>query len=183
MSKTTATIDGKQLALDFTAQVDTLLDAKAQLILAIEAKTTPHQVESADEACIEIAAAVKRALRESGLSREELVEGINRYFGRPSTPLDSAQGKPLRDQTHSHTLTIHMLNHYLSKPTDYPIPAYYLFAIHHVCNSLEPARAIVAAEGARVASGAEVRQMQLGKLEETLMEMHRLKRELKGRMP
>lgn len=172
MSKTTATIDIKQLALDFTAQVDTLLDAKAQLISAIEAKTTPHQVESADEACIEIAAAVKRALRESGLSREELVEGINRYFGR----LDALD-------LPGHKLSLHMLNHYLSKPTDYPIPAYYLFAIHHVCNSLEPARAIVAAEGARVASGAEVRQMQLGKLEETLMEMHRLKRELKGRMP
>ena len=175
MSKTKSTIDNKQLALDFTAQVDTLLNAKAELISAIEAKTAPHQVESADEACIEIAAAVKRALRESGLSREELVDGINRYFGRPSTPL--------RDQPHSHALTIHMLNHYLSKPIDDPIPAYYLFAVHHVCNSLEPARAIVAAEGARVASGAEVRQMQLGKLEETLMEMHRLKRELKGRMP
>ena len=170
MSKSTNKIDNKQLSLDFEAQVDTLLSAKTELIQAIEAKTTPHQVEDADEAMIEIAAAIKRALRESGLTREELVDGVNRYFGRTDA-LDLP----------GHKLSIHMLNHYLSKPTDYPIPAYYLFAIHHITGSLEPARAIVAAEGARVASGAEVRQMQLGKLEETLAEMHRLKRELKGR--
>ena len=179
MSKQLNKIDSNQLALDFTAQVDTLLEAKTELISAIEAKTAPHQVENADEACIEIAAAVKRALRDSGLSREELVAGINGYFGR-----DGDRGPGTGDQNQAgtgHKLSIHMLNHYLSKPTEYPLPAYYLFAIHHVTGSLAPARTIVAAEGARVASGAEVRQMHLGKLEETLMEMHRLKKELKGR--
>ena len=167
MSKTISKIDNKQLALDFSAQVDTLLETKSELIEAIEVGTALHPVENEAEACIEIAAAIKRALRDSGLSREELVDGINRYFGRT-------------EEEPGHRLTIHMLNHYLSKPTEYPVPAYYLFAIHRVTGSLEPARTIVAPEGARVATGVEVRQMQLGKLEETLVEMHRLKKELKG---
>ena len=72
-----------------------------------------------------------------------------------------------------------MLNNYLSKPIEYPIPAYYLYAIHRITGSLLPAEVIVSAEGARVATGAEIRQMTLGKLEESISEMQRLRKELK----
>ncbi|MBW2562091.1 MAG: hypothetical protein JRE40_14730, partial [Deltaproteobacteria bacterium] len=76
-------------------------------------------------------------------------------------------------------LTIHMFNNYLSKPSEYPIPVYYLYAIHRVTRSLEPAATLVAPEGARIASGGELRQMTLGKLEENMVEMRRLRKELR----
>ena len=71
-----------------------------------------------------------------------------------------------------------MLNNYLSKPAECPIPAYYLFAIHHVTESFEPARMFVEAEGARIATGSEIRQLNIGKLEEHLIEIKKLKKEL-----
>jgi hypothetical protein len=74
-----------------------------------------------------------------------------------------------------------MLNNYLSKPSERPIPAYYLFAIHHVTNSLEPAKVFVEAEGAKIATGEEIRQMALGKLEDHIVEIKKLKKEIKGR--
>ena len=100
----------------------------------------PREIASEAEDCIEIAAAIKRSIRESGLSREQVCDGMNAYWGR--TEERNQQGhcqKPL---------SYEMFNHYLSKPVDYPIKAYFLFAIHRVTQSLEPARAIVAAEGA-----------------------------------
>ena len=46
--------------------------------------------------------------------------------------------------------------------------------------SLAPARALVEPLDARIITGVEVRQMALGKLDETILEMQRLKRELRG---
>ena len=46
---------------------------------------------------------------------------------------------------------------------------------------LEPAETIVSAENAKVATGTEIRQLNLGKLEQILTETQRLKRELKKR--
>lgn len=175
MAKNKKTIDPNQLSLDFSAKVDYYVEAKEEIAEAVHEQPRSHQVESEFEACIEIAAAIKRALRDSAMSREQLVDAINAYFGR------SAEGACDDPPTCRKPLTIHLLNHYLSKPTDYPIPVYYLYAIHHVTGSLEPAKTLVEPEGAHVATGVEVRQMQLGKLEEALAEMQRLKRELKGR--
>ena len=139
----------------------------------IESGTDPVPgIENEFEACIEIAAAIKQAIRECGLSRDEVVDGVNAYFGRTEA------GTHMDPPTCRNPLTLNMLNNYLSKPTECPIPAYYLYAIHHVTGHLYPARVIVAAENARVASGKEVRQMALGKLEENIAEMRRLKKEL-----
>ena len=166
--------DPNQLPFDFTARVDAYIEAKTEIMEAIETVPVGATGENEFEACVEIAAAVKRALRESGMSREQMVDAINDYFGRTEA---GAEADPPGCRK---PLTIHMLHNYLSKPSEYPLPAYYLFAIHHVTGSLEPAGAILAAEGAQVATSREVRLMQLGKLEETLTEMQRLKRELKG---
>lgn len=78
-------------------------------------------------------------------------------------------------------MTINQLNHYLSKPAEYPIPAYYLFAIHQVTGVIEPGATIVAAAGGQVASAEEINLLQLGKLEATLDEMRRLRSELRGK--
>jgi hypothetical protein len=165
-----------QLPFDFDALVDEYIEVKADLIEAAREPALPHHgAENEMEACIEIAAAIKRTLRESGMSREQLVDGINAYFGR------SEEAADLDPPTCRKPLTIHMLNNYLSKPCEYPIPAYFLYAIHHVTGIIEPGATIVAAAGGQVATAEEIRLLQLGKLEETLDQLRRLRSELRGR--
>jgi len=168
--------DSRQMQFDFTFEkkLDRYIEATSQIQGAIAAgPKRPHRIECEFEACIEIAAAIKRAIRASGKSRDQVVDAVNAYFGRTEA---GAQADP---PTCRRPLTIHMFNNYLSKPADYPIPAYYLYAIHRVTRSLEPASTLVAPEGARVATGEELRQLNLGKLEENIAEMRRLKKELK----
>lgn len=176
MTKRAQIIDPAQEAFDFDALVDEFIEVKTDLVEAAGAKPHAHRAtENEMEACIEIAAAIKRSLRESGMSRDHLVDGINAYFGRSEA---AAEADPAACRK---PLTIHMLNNYLSKPCEYPIPAYYLYAIHHVTGIIEPAATIVAAAGGQVATAEEVRLLQLGKLEQTLDEMRRLRSELRGR--
>ena len=159
----------------FEKKLDNYIEQKIEIQKAIDEETPSQPVENEFEACIEIAAAIKSAIKEWGQSREQFVDEINKYFGRTKQGVDA--DPPLcRNQ-----LTISMLNNYLSKPVENPIPAYFLYAVHRITKSLEPARVIVSAEGAKIATGREVRQMTLGKLEENINEMQQLKRELKGK--
>lgn len=176
MTRKTQTIDPAQMALDFTAQVDEYVEVQHDLYASTRsAAPVRHDVESEFEACIEIAAAIKRTVREAGMSREQLVDGINAYFGRTD---EGAKADP---PTCRPPLTIHMLNNYLSKPVEYPLPAYMLYAIHHVTGVLEPAATIVAAEGAQLATAEDIRLLHLGKLEQTMDEMRRLRRDMRGK--
>lgn len=165
MSKHKKKIDPNQFSIAFDQQIEDYTHLKEEILYT---KTNPLQNQSFEEACIEIAAAVKRALRSTNLSRAEMVDAINDYFGWPRE--SHIEGK---------NLSYHMLNHYLSKPADYPIPAFYLFAIQRITESLEPARCLAEAEEAKVISKGEVRQWALGKLDETIVEMQRLKKELR----
>ena len=168
MSKRKKKIDPNQLSFDFDRKIEQYRELKEE-ILQGEPQASADDCEF-EEACIEIAAAVKRAIRQSGLSREQMVDAINDYFGWPKE--ETRKGK---------RLSIHMLNHYLSKPAEYPIPAFYIFAIQRITGSLEPIEALADAEGARVISGDEVRQMALGKLDEMILEMQRMKKELRAK--
>ena len=179
MSKKRKRIDHPdQLALDFESKIEEYQEIREDILSAPAAPIRP--VESFMEACIEIAASIKRAIRQSGLSRGQVVDGINEYFGWVSP---SPQPSPTRgegEKAKEKYLSIHMFNHYLSKPTEYPISSFYIYAIQYVTGCLDPTRTLAEAEGARVISGDEVRQMTLGKLDETISEMQRLKKELKG---
>jgi len=135
MSKKENRIDTKQAAFDFDRPLQEYENLRVKLTAAPE-KT--HQCESFAEGCIEIAATVKSALRASGMSREEMVDAINAYFGV------DRKGK---------RLSIHMFNNHLSKPAGYPLPAVYIFAIQHITGSLETIEALAKSEQARVISG------------------------------
>ncbi len=174
MTRRKRQVDPNQMFLDFTAQVDEYVEVKANILEAATEPIHSSPVENELEACIEIAAAIKRTLRESGMSRDQLMDGINAYFGR------SEEGATADPPLCRKPLTIHMLNNYLSKPNEYPIPAYYLYAIHRVTGIIEPGATIVAAEGAQVATAKEVRLLQLGRLDQTIAEMQTLKKQLKG---
>lgn len=164
MSKKRKRIDPNQLSFDFDKKIDEYRTLKEE-ILEEGHKPSEKAFESYEEVCIQIAASIKKAIHSSGLSREQVVDEINRYFG-------------WSDEKKS--LSIHMFNHYLSKPVRYPIPTFYIYAIQHITKSLEPTRALAEAEDAKVISGDEVRQMAMGKLDETILQMQRLKRELRG---
>ena len=163
MSKQKRKIDQNQMAFDFDKRIEEYQEMKVELLRDRPVKC----IESHEEACVELAAACKRAIRQCGLSREQVVDEINAYFGLARNP--------------GRKLSIHMFNHYLSKPALYPLPAYLIFALQHITKSLEPLKALADAEEARVISGDEVRQMALGKLDDTILEMQRIKKELRGR--
>jgi len=177
MAKRQTKIDKNQMSFDlsYSQQVDRYVEAKAEIHEAIQHVAVAAPVENEFEACIEIAAAIKKAVRDSGLSREQLVDAINEYFGR------TVEGADADPPTCRKPLTINQLNHYLSKPVDYPFPSYYLYAVHAVTGIIEPAATIIAAAGGQVATEEEVRLLQLGKLEQTLDELRKLRSELKGR--
>lgn len=170
MSKRRKRIENpNQLKLDFERKIESYQTARQEILDACQNPQPTRHIESEAEACIEIAAAIKRAIRQTNMSRDQVVDGINEYFGRTEDNENSK--KPL---------SIHMLNNYLSKPVEYPIPTYYIYAIQYVTGSLEPAQALIEGMDARVISGAEIRQMALGKLDETILEMQQLKKELRG---
>ncbi|MCD4678050.1 MAG: hypothetical protein K8S18_18960 [Desulfobacula sp.] len=178
MSKRKEKIDPNQMEFDwdFPSKLEKVLQDRAELHeKVILGPPKPRQTENEFEICVVIAAGIKKAIDESNLSRDQVVDLINKYFGR--TREEAKKDNPLC----RNPLTINMFNNYLSKPAECPIPAYYLFAIHHVTESLEPAKVFVEAEGAKIATGGEIRQMAIGKLEEHLVEIKKLKKELKGR--
>jgi hypothetical protein len=109
--------------------------------------------EEEAELCNEVAAAVKMDLRESGMSREQLVDAMNAFFGRTE---DGANAEP---PTCKKPLTINMLNSYLSKPAEYPIPCHFQYAFNRIFGSFRVQRTIVKAMGGKVISGEDVRRL------------------------
>lgn len=164
MSKRKKSLDSRQLRFDFDRRIDEYRDLKTEILTREQPKTN-HTYQ---EACIEIAAALKRMQRKSDLSRQQIVDRINDYFGW--APKSTKK------------LTIHMFNHYLSKPVQYPIPSFYIFAFQRVTESLGLCQAFAEAEGAQVISGDEKRALTLGKIDENILELQRLKKELRGRV-
>lgn len=176
MSKAKKRLDNNQLSIfDYDAQINEYVALKTEILKKNETPAPP-QAHSWEEACVEIAAACKSAIKKSGLSRELVVDAVNLYFGwsTPRTITDT------HGRTQHKGLSIHMFNHYLSKPSEYPLPAYLIFAIQNVTGSLAPCKVFAEAENAKVASGDEVRQMTLGKIDDNILELQRLKKEFRG---
>lgn len=141
MSKKGRKIDTKQQAFDFDTPISEYEALRVQLLAVPEVR---RRIESYEEACIELAAAAKSDIREWGGSRETLVDAINEYFGASSK---------------KHSLSIHMLNHYLSKPAEYPMPGVLIYAIQHITGRLGVIAALAKAEEAQVIDKGEVRKL------------------------
>ena len=161
MAKKSQKIAGNQSTFDFEARLESYRSAREDVMEACRIPESTAPVGTPAEAAVEIAAAAKRSIRKTGLSREQVVDEVNTYFG-------------------ADILTIHKLNHYLSKPAQYPLPSIYIFPLVAITGSLGILQVLADPVGARVISGEEVRQMALGKLEEMMAAMSKLKREIKG---
>ena len=168
MSKKKEKIDPNQKMLPFGDRVEAYLKEKAQILDTIHSASPSKQIENYDEACIELAATIKKAIRQSGMSRDAVVDGINTYFG-----WTKASAK---------NLSIHMFNHYLSKPVQYPIPGAMIYAIQHVTGSLEPCRSFAEIEDGDVISKGEKDELLFGKADLLASEVVKIKKELRKRM-
>jgi hypothetical protein len=84
MSKRCKKIDPNQKTFEFIfkEKIDRYIESKNEILDAIDNVPPPMQIEDEFEACIEIAAAIKRALRTTNMSRPQIVDKINDYFGR-----------------------------------------------------------------------------------------------------
>lgn len=183
MAKRRKRIDKNQLELDFkfdrAEQVEQICRLKEEILSS--PATTRKSSASWEEDCIELAAAAKRAVRQSGMSREEVVDKINKLYGWISVDdlKEKQGGKKEKGQDH---LSYFMFNHHLSKPTEYPLPGYLLYAIQRVTESLQLASSLAEDMGGDTISKEEKTDLALGKLELSISEMQKLKRELKGRI-
>ena len=155
-----------QQSFSFEKAVDELLDRRADLVRACRDAIEPTEITSVGDVCEEVAVACKRAIRDTGLSRDQVLDEVNQVLG-------------LTDGVDRKAISSHMWNHYLSKPTQYPMPAYLLMAICVATNSLEPIQAMADPMGARVISRDEVRLMHLGKVETLHNELLNLRREIR----
>lgn len=164
MTKIHNRLDTQQESFDFDTPIEAYARLKEEIL---KAPQTSVRVESYDEACIELAAVLKATIRSTGKSREEIVDAINAYFGWPTTDRRKC-------------LTLSTFNNYLSKPTQYPIPAVGIIAIQHVCQSLKPISYFAELEHGKVISQSEVRELSIGKLDSALKEIQKMKKELMG---
>jgi len=168
----------RQISFEFSFEkkVDRYVQEKEDILKAIDTRPARRSAENELELCIEIAAAIKRAIKETDMSRDQVVDEINAWFGR------TEEGVLSDPPTCRKPLTIHMLNNYLSKPVEYPIPSYYICAIQSITGSFEPVNVMVSSDGARVATGAELRQLALGKIEQNIDEMQKLRKQIRGNL-
>lgn len=168
--------DPNQLSFDFSSSIEEYVALKTAVL------STPKPVSagrSYEEDCIALAVGLKEAIVESGMSRDQVADEINVTYGWPTD--EAYRQLPKEDRKTTHHLSLHMLNHYLSKPVEYKLDGYLIFAIQRVTRSLATCNAIAKDMDAQVISGDEKRDLTLGKLDVTILEMQRLKRELRGR--
>ncbi len=159
--------DDRQLELDFSGRVEAVAESTR---LIAESAHRPAHGESADrldeeELHVELAVACKRAMRASGLSREETLEKINEWFGRS----DGSDNKPV---------SIGVFKNWLSKPVENPIPVRIMLGICWITDNLEPFEALLSRFGATVVPRGEQVALLLGKLQTATLEVQRLKKQL-----
>lgn len=166
--------------MDFDEQVKRFADATRsilELAEAMEPEPDADGVRSEAEFYISLAAAAKQAIRESGKSREQVIDGINRRWGRvgPGSATDTGEDS-------KRPISVHMFNNYLSKPAESRLPTWLVVAICEETGTTVTIGAMAAKIDATVISASERHELMLGKLEQHIKGMHAFKRQLqKGR--
>jgi len=107
MSNRREKIDPRQMEFDwdFSSKLEKVLHEREELkdrVIAGPRQTM--KTENEFELCVLLAAGIKKAITESGLSREQMVDEINAYFGR------THEGALKLDPECRNPLTIHMFN-------------------------------------------------------------------------
>jgi hypothetical protein len=158
--------DNSQMAIDFDQPIERYARLREELI-----SDPPPQIEAREyaweEYCLEVAVAAKRAIRDSGLSRPQFVDAINRFFGWPIEGEGSGRDK---------RMTLAMLQNHLCKPAAYPFDVPLIHAIVRISGSLEPLSAMAGTEGCQLLTRDEAKLLALGKIDNALAELQRIKK-------
>jgi hypothetical protein len=156
--------DERQMSL-FSEEMERFAEATRGLMDEQKPKPMPDGITE-DALYMQIAAACKQAIEESGLSRAQVLDAVNAYLKRPGNG-DSESKRPI---------TINMFNHFLSKPTEYPMRTSVMQAICKVTGSTRPYELLVMDLGGVVVTEEELAYLQLGKLHWFTRESHKVKR-------
>lgn len=114
--------------------------------------------ENEEELCNEVAAALKADLRDSGMSRDQLLDKLNEFLGRTEDGYKQDKCKK--------PMSLDMLNNYMSKPIKYPLPSHFQYAFNKIFGSFRIQNTIVGAMKAQVISGEDIRRLTLMKIRE-----------------
>lgn len=177
MSSRRKKLDPNQMQFDFSFEerVDRYVEERMDLTAAMAELSEKEDNISEFELCVRIAGELGGMVQRSGLSRDQIVDRLNEYLGRTE---DGAKSDPPECRK---PLTIHMLNNYICKPDKYPAQAYLVAALQHVCGELAVTQVMVDLDGGKVVNAEESKLLALGKLENHITEMQKLRRELKGK--
>jgi len=167
--------DPNQLSLDLDFKQTVATTAKA-IQKSLAPNTAAFLRHNDIGVCHVISGTIKAAIQSSGMSREELVDRINGYFCRTSAGANANPPECLRP------LTKAQLDNYLSNPAKYRLPAYYLYAVCHVLNTLEPIRGIAASMGAEVISKEDSLLLSWAKLQRAMAAGKAMEKELQKKL-
>ncbi len=146
-----------ELVFNFAEHVEAFSRATEAIGELAEAVGRPSQHiegEPSEEAMvIQITAACKQAIRESGLSREQVLDRVNKLLGRSGS------------EESKRPISIHMFNNYLSKPRDFTIRYTIIKAIARITGSKRIVEAFVKDQSLIVIGADDQIELWLGKWE------------------
>jgi hypothetical protein len=161
-----ALFDERQMSL-FSEEMERFAEATRGLMDEQKPKPMPDGITE-DALYVQIAAACKEAIEESGMSRAQVLDRVNAYLNRPGNG----------DQESKRPITINMFNHFLSKPTEYPMRTSIMQAICKATGSTRPYELLVTDLGGVVVTSQELAYLQLGKLQWLTREFRKVKQTL-----
>lgn len=140
------------------------------------------RIETEDELFVEIAASCKAAIRESGMSREQVLDRVNAYLRRSGGAVSPYKGQSAELRESKRPISIHVFNNFLSKPAECPMRSSVVHAICKATGNFAPYRLLVSDLGGRVVTNDELTYMELGRLQWLTQEFSKLKRQLTKRL-
>lgn len=167
--------DPNQLRLDlkFKQKFQRMIESTQNLGDSVITETENYLEGNDISCCYAVSNTIKTMIKESGYSIDQVVDKINEYFGR-------SEGKASKDQPEClKPLTIPYFKNYLSKPSECRIPAYYIFAIQHICGSLDLSKLFTSSMGGEVITAEENRLLLIAKVQEKQREMKEIEMALK----
>lgn len=167
--------DPNQLSLDmeFTGNIKSVA---RQMRDYLTPQTAAYLQHNDIGACYVIVMGIKKGMADSGMSIETMVDRVNAYFCRTTKGVETDPPKCLRP------VTVAMMRNYLSSPSKYRLPAYYLFGLCHVLGTLEPIRSIAASMGGEVISKEDAMILHFYKLRRVAKQAAQLEKEMEKRL-
>jgi hypothetical protein len=158
-----------QLGL-FSEQIEKFAEVTREVMESTELQAghpaSRHEINTEDELYVEIAAACKAAIKQSGMSREQVLDKVNEYLKRNG------------HVSEKRAVSIHVFNNHLSKPGECPMRLAMMHAICRATRDFRPYRVLIADLGGRVVTQEELACLQLGKLQFHSREIAKVRRAL-----